>query len=71
MGLYLFVSAVYGHMAEAAGVEPTTTESKSVVLPLHHASISGIKRATYLSYSLCFEPLRGTPFRFRFVIPYC
>ena len=39
MGLYLFVSAVYGHMAEAAGLEPTTTESKSVVLPLHHASI--------------------------------
>ena len=39
MGLYLFVSVVYGHMAEAAGLEPTTTESKSVVLPLHHASI--------------------------------
>ena len=31
----------------------------------------GNKRATYLSYPLSFEPLRGTPFRFRFVIPYC
>ena len=28
-------------MAEAAGLEPTTKESKSFVLPLHHASIYG------------------------------
>ena len=34
MGLYVFVSVIYGHMAEAAGLEPTTTESKSVVLPI-------------------------------------
>ena len=34
MGLYLFVSAVYGHMAAPAGFEPTPTESKSVVLPI-------------------------------------
>lgn len=34
MGLYLFVSAVYGHMAGDAGLEPTLTESKSVVLPI-------------------------------------
>ena len=32
MGLYLFVSVVYGHMAGVAGLEPTLTESKSVEL---------------------------------------
>lgn len=96
MGLYLFVSAVYGHMAEDTGFEPiptesghrsetrthnlTTRRSKSFPISLFDESLLcylytnpqyfGIKRATYLSYSLCFEPLRGTPFRFRFVIPY-
>ena len=34
MGLYLFVSAVYGHMAAPTGFEPIPTESKSVVLPI-------------------------------------
>ena len=34
MGLYLFVSAVYGHMAEDTGLGPIPTESKSVVLPI-------------------------------------
>ena len=34
MGLYLFVSAIYGHMAPANGFEPLNTESESVVLPI-------------------------------------
>ena len=45
MGLYLFVSAVYGHMAGDAGFEPTLTESKSVVLPIRR--IPNIKLGAY------------------------
>ena len=45
MGLYLFVSVVYGHMAGDAGLEPTLTESKSVVLPIRR--IPNIKLGAY------------------------
>lgn len=54
---YLF--AAYPHalgvpaeiLAEVAGIEPTITESKSVVLPLDDTSVYP---------RICFIPLRGT-----------
>ena len=45
MGLYLFVSAIYGHMAEDTGLGPIPTESKSVVLPI--TPILNIKLGAY------------------------
>lgn len=51
MGLYLFVSAVYGHMAGVVGFEPTQhTGSKPAALPtrLHPNIILG---ATFVQKS--------------------
>ena len=56
MGLYLFVSAVYGHMAAPTGFEPIPTESKSVVLPIilrGHIKLG----ANYLSPEIGIEPI--------------
>ena len=39
------------HMAVATGLEPIPTESKSVVLPLHYATVVGIKGVGPLSYA--------------------
>lgn len=38
-------------MAVATGLEPIPTESKSVVLPLHYATVVGIKGVGPLSYA--------------------
>ena len=49
-------SAVYGHLAGDAGLEPTLTESKSVVLPIRR--IPNIKLgANYLCPEIGIEPI--------------
>lgn len=53
MGLYLFVSAVYGHMAGDAGLEPTLTESKSVVLPIRRIPNILVSSGLHTFLTLC------------------
>lgn len=55
MGLYLFISAVYGHMAGVAGFEPTKCGSQSAV-PYHLATPQYNSRR-YLCPEIGIEPI--------------
>ena len=52
MGLYLFVSAVYGHMAEDTGLEPIPTESGHRSETRTHNPKPGRPRSFPLAYSM-------------------